>query len=498
MTPRVLLVEDHELAEDMRALFEGIGAAVEVCPGPEDAERSARARPYDLAVLDVGLDDPDGLDLVPRLRAASPSGEVILVIERATLDSALAALRHGVFAYVPKPFEPGDLLRISERALAQVALRHERAELASELARSDSLHRAIFDAVDELIVGLDSGHRVRMWNRSAALTTGWSSDEVAGKNACGLLLAEQRGPLERALAIAASGIGAEVRTQIRTKSGAERMISWSLRPLTPEGSTTPMVVLVGTDLTETLELRARAAEAEAMAAMGRLTSSLAHEIRNPLNAAKLQLELLRRGARKLDDEASRSALEKRAIVVNDELARLSHLLDDFIGFARPEHISMEAVALGPLVEEVVSTQRRGADEAGATLEVRVARDLRVAYADEGRIRQALVNLIVNALDAVSEGGGGHVAVVVVGLGDWIELRVEDDGPGLAHPQSELFQPFVTTKKAGTGLGLPIVKKIIDLHEGTFEIGPRVGGGTVARIVLPATDADGHRVHGAPP
>jgi PAS domain S-box-containing protein len=499
MTARVLLVDDPELAHDMRALFEETGAVVEVCQGPEEAERSARARPFDLAVLDVGLDGPNLLDLVPRLRKASPSGEVILVIERATLDSALAAVRLGVFAYLPKPFDPSDLLRVSAKALAQVALRRESAELSRELARSEALHRAIFDAVDELIVGLDASHRVRMWNRSAALTTGWSSEEVIGQNACQLLLAEaHRPPMDRALATAASGVGAEVRTQICTKFNGERVIAWSLRPLTPEGSTTPMVVLAGSDLTETLELRARAAEAEAMAAMGRLTSALAHEIRNPLNAAKLQLELLRRGARKLGEEETRVALEKRATVVDAELTRLSHLLDDFIGFARPEHVSMEPVALGPLVEEVASTQRRGADDAGATLEVRVADDLPIVFADEGRIRHALVNLIVNALEAVSEGGGGHVSVVAERREDWVELRVEDDGPGLAQPQSELFQPFVTTKKAGTGLGLPIVKKIVDLHEGVLEIGPRVGGGTVARLSLPATDAEGHRVRGAPP
>jgi PAS domain S-box-containing protein len=375
----------------------------------------------------------------------------------------------------------------------------ERTAASRELARSATLHRAVFDTVEELIVGLDREHRIRLWNRSAAETTGWSAAEAIGQSACELLLDEgQRAALDRSLSGALEGTPSETRVRIRTRSGAERVVHWQLRRLSPEGSGDAMVLMAGNDVTETLELERRAAEAEAMAAMGRLTSSLAHEIRNPLNAAKLQLELLRRSARKLDDAKASEALSKRADVVRDEIGRLSKLLDDFMGLARPKHLAMAPFDVGALVREVAATQRPIAEEASIELEVAVEGEPLTGYGDAGRLRQALVDLIANALDAVREQGAGHVRLCAGPDGpERVELRVEDDGPGLAKPGDEVLRPFVTTKKAGTGLGLPIVQKIAELHGGSLDLGPREGGGTRAVLTLRRPRA-GDTVEGGEP
>lgn len=482
MNARILVVDDNRaLAEDVCELFELTNARVEICDDAHDAEASAEREPFDLAIVDLRLPRASGLELVPKLRELSPSGEVILITGSATLNTAIDAVRRGVFAYVPKPFDPEDLLRLGERALAQVALKRERTSLSRELTRSEALHRAVFDGVGNLILGIDERHRVRLWNRSAARTTGWVASEVTGRDAWELLFDEdQRAPMRAAAVDALAGHIQALRVPTRTRGGDKRIVRWQVRRLTPEESGSELVLLAGTDLTERLALEARAADAEAMAAMGRLTSSLAHEIRNPLNAATLQLELLRRSAKKLSDES----IERRANIVAEELRRLTLLLDDFLGLARPRNVTLAKIDLGEVARAVALLHEPIATDTNSRLEVDVHGEPASVTADEGRLKQALINLVVNSLEALKDNGGGIIRLSVEQVGEHIELAVEDDGPGLSRPPGQVVTPFVTTKEAGTGLGLAVVTRVATMHGGSFAIGARVRGGTRAVISLP--------------
>lgn len=479
--PHVVVIDDNvDLTDDIRELFEETGARVSVFGSAELAEPAIRDDPHDLALVDVRLPTRSGLALLPRLRDASPDGEIIVMTGAATVHSAMEAVRHGVHAYLKKPFDPADLLKLADRALSQVFLRRERTSLSRELARSEALHRAVIDTVDSLIIGVDEHHAVRLWNQSAASITGYSAAEARGKHVCDLLIGDgSRGRLEAIARAAEEGSEANARVPIRTRDGAERVVEWQAQPLAPDAAGSPLVLLAGTDLTERLELERRAAAAEAMAAMGRLTSALAHEIRNPLNAATLQLELLRRGAAKAGDEAA----TRRVEIVAAEIKRLSSLLDDFLGLARPKHLAIDGVDLARVAAQVYELHEPAAREAGLRCELRVHGDVPEIRGDEGRLKQALVNLLVNAIEATT-GHGSSVELEVEAANGAVLLSVTDDGPGV--PQGHRFlEPFETTKEGGTGLGLPIVKRIAEMHGGTLELEPRAAGrGTRARIRLP--------------
>ncbi|MCA9610968.1 MAG: response regulator [Myxococcales bacterium] len=490
MTAHIVVIDDNaDLTEDIRELFEETGARVSVFESAEMAEPALAADPHDLALVDVRLPTRSGLALLPRLRSASPDGEIIVMTGAATIHSAMEAVRHGVHAYLKKPFDPADLLKLADRALAQVALRRERTALSRELARSESLHRAVFDTVDALIVGVDERHDIRLWNQCATRVTGWKASEVRGQNVCELLVDEPDRRRLHEMALHAQGGGhAETRIAINTRDGSQRVVQWQVRPLAPDTAGTPWVLLSGTDLTERLELEARAASAEAMAAMGRLTSALAHEIRNPLNAATLQLELLRRGATKSGDETT----ARRAEIVTAEVKRLSSLLDDFLGLARPKHLAIAGVDLVSVVEEVHELHEPSAREAGLRCDMQIHGDLPTIHADGGRLKQALVNLVVNAIEATA-GRGTVIDIEAAVVDGAVVLSVSDDGPGI--PKGHRFlEPFETTKEGGTGLGLPIVKRIAEMHGGRLQIGRRDDGpGTRAAITLPlAEDAKGMR------
>lgn len=486
-TPHVLIVEDNlALAENMAELFEELGAEVSITRTAAAAMTAMERRGFDLALVDIRLSGmSDGLELIPRLRSAPDTGEIILVTGNATLDSAIRAVRQGVYAYVLKPFDPEELVQMGERALHQVRLRREGEALARELATSEARYRGVVDSVEAFIVGVDGDSRISFCNRFATDTSGYAVEETHGlafDELCqGRNGVDTRAILERAIA------GQHVRDvelQLVTRHGERRIVRWSFAPTHAEDAAI-RVLAIGIDVSERIELERRAAEQGAMAMMGTLTAGLAHEIRNPLNAAKLQLEVLSRTVRRVENREIREAIEGRVGIVQTEISRLSSLLQDFLSLARPRGMQRQAFPVAGIIEEVVELQQLLADQAQVTLEVNVGEDAGDVHADRAKIKQVLINLVANAIEAMRDQSQGTVTLEVVRIDTGtLEIIVRDDGPGI-EPSAvkELLQPFVTTKEAGTGLGLPIAAKIVQLHGGVLRLAPCEPRGTEARFTV---------------
>ena len=249
------------------------------------------------------------------------------------------------------------------------------------------------------------------------------------------------------------------------------------------GDEAALVYGFGIDVTERRALEKRAADAEALSAMGTLALNLAHEIRNPLNAAVLQLHLLGRQVDKLaiDDEA-RAALRHKGQIVGDEIGRLNRLLTEFLELARPRAPVRELVHFARLVEDVLDLEQGSA----AARRVEVVREIAsdcVIVGDPEKLKQVVLNLVVNALEAMKE--GGTLTVRVTSSGEEARLFIDDTGAGIdAASLAQVFDPFFTTKEAGTGLGLSIVRKIVDQHRGEVRIESQQAVGTRVTVTLP--------------
>ena len=233
---------------------------------------------------------------------------------------------------------------------------------------------------------------------------------------------------------------------------------------------------------EKRELSRRAAVAEKLAAVGTMTAGLSHEIRNPLNAASLQLAVLERRVRRLQPPEQQPLLEPLKLV-RDEIARLEHLLQDFLQFARPRELSLSALSLPPLVDAVADLLAGEAERRGIRLEREVPEGLPLVHGEDERLRQVLMNLALNALEATPR--GGTVRLLAMSRADDVWIAVEDSGAGIDPAvRQRIFEPFFSTKATGSGLGLPIVHAIVSQHGGVIGVESSPMGGARFWFTLP--------------
>jgi len=220
------------------------------------------------------------------------------------------------------------------------------------------------------------------------------------------------------------------------------------------------------DSEEKLLQRERRIQADRLAAMQTLSAGLAHEVRNPLNAARLQLELLeRRLRRQLGNDTK---LVEPTEIANQEIERLTNLLNDFLSFARPPELHVhdhDVVAIG---RQVIELEKPLAHQRDVELEFAEHAPI-MAQVDSGKIHQVIQNLVRNALEATTR--GGHVRVAIHnGSENAVHIEVTDDGPGIpTEVLPRIYEPFFSTKETGTGMGMAIVHSLVTMHGGKIEI-----------------------------
>ncbi|MEO6773636.1 MAG: protoglobin domain-containing protein [Kofleriaceae bacterium] len=232
--------------------------------------------------------------------------------------------------------------------------------------------------------------------------------------------------------------------------------------------------------------RERQIQADRLLAIQTLTAGLAHEVRNPLNSAKLQLELLERRLKRAGAfEPGDPKLVDPVELAHHEIERLTRLLTEFLAFARPADLTLGDHDVVEIVRELVTIEHAAAAQHGVELLV-VADGPVVAQFDAHKLRQILFNLVRNAVEAVPS--AGHVTISVSRDSTHFNVRVEDDGPGIPDEiRQRIYEPFFTTKQRGTGLGLAIVHSMVTLHHGTIDIASNPHG-TRIDVAMPCLPA----------
>ena len=246
------------------------------------------------------------------------------------------------------------------------------------------------------------------------------------------------------------------------------------------------VLLQAQDVTDWLGLEQRVRVAEKLAALHTLSAGVAHELRNPLSAMDLNLHLLQE---ELQDQGPLTSRTAHYVQVLDaECRRLSAILDNFMKFARPASLDAHEMDVHGVIEHIVALMQLEAQEHKIHLVHTIDNDLPPVLGDETQISQALVNVVVNAFHAMTEGGHCHIAATTCTTDGkhWVEVSVRDTGVGIPKDAlPRLFEPFYTTKASGSGLGLAIAYRIMEDHGGLISVSSARGTGTAVTLRFPA-------------
>ena len=231
--------------------------------------------------------------------------------------------------------------------------------------------------------------------------------------------------------------------------------------------------------TQLLELSRR------VTALGRLTAGVAHEVKNPLNAMMIHLELLKQ---KLEEGADAQSAGSHVDVISREIRRLDDVVQGFLKFAKPEELSFQAIDAQEITGDILKTLAPEADAAGVELVTECSAEVPAIEADPTILRQALLNLAKNALQAMTSGGRLTVSCAPTKDGR-VEIRIADTGVGIpAENLAKIFDLYFTTKEHGTGIGLSLVYRTIQLHNGDIDVESTPGVGTTFIIKLPPAGA----------
>jgi PAS domain S-box-containing protein len=398
-------------------------------------------------------------DSLQRLAADEPAGVLARALDK-MLDIELAIMLE---SYNEAHVEQ---IQRSERV--------ERDALQQALTLSEARYDEIVERADALITTLDAAGRILLCNAKCEQLTGSPRASMQGKSWLQSFVREADRAAVQALQQSAISQHTPrlYEGPLDTPRG-EHLVRWHFTTL-PQGSA---LCAIGIDVTHEHDRAVRTRRAERMASLGTMAAGFAHEIRNPLNSAKLQLSVARR--RMHDDPASRGAADRALELAETEMKRLAMLVDDFLAFARPQALRLVSVELRGLVAGVMAQLRPDAGAAGVTLHLQPGVALYVEL-DVELFKQLVANLVGNAIDASP--AGGSVRVAVERDGSSARLSVEDEGAGFAV-NAPIFEPFYTTKDHGTGLGLAIAHRIVMDHAGNVEATSRPGR-TVFTITLP--------------
>lgn len=348
-------------------------------------------------------------------------------------------------------------------------VKQDRAQWETERDQFFNIFRSITDAM----LLLDAQGAVLFANDEAVGQLGLPAGGRANGKPLSLLLGKEHPLVRMVLTSFAAGTGVnDVALELNDRAGAKRVLV-SIFSL-GQGPQPPGLLVIVRDLKPVQELEDVVDYSGRLARLGALVSGIAHQIRNPLNAMSLQLELL-------DQQADDGHLTRqRARAVRDEVRRLDRTVSALLRFMRPEQLKLAAVALNELVGEIADHCARPAIRVEQRLDPAVA----TIQADRALLSEALVNVAKNAEEAMPAGGTLTFATALAD-DDMVEISVIDQGNGIPPENLDrIFDLYFTTKGGGSGLGLSLAMRAVDLHQGTIDVDSKVDQGTTIRIRLP--------------
>lgn len=347
------------------------------------------------------------------------------------------------------------------------------------LAGEKGLLETIFHAIQEGIVVLDGQSRIAYSNRAAEKLLGIQLAEAEGKPIRRYLRDVE---WDSVLNLDEEEWSRLMSREIELTYPEHRYVDFYVVPLAFVNKEEEGAVVILRDVTRERENQATTVESEKLQALTLLAAGVAHEIGNPLNSLHIHLQLMEREIKQLDEE-ERGGLTELLDVATQEVARLDQIIHQFLRAVRPTQPQTEPCNVNELIKETFKVLRQEIRDRGVLVEEEYADELPQVIVDRGQIKQALFNVIKNAMEAMTN--GGLLKVHTFAEGRFLGIAFRDNGSGISPDQlGSIFEAYQTSKSEGTGLGLMIVQRIVREHGGEIEVDSRPGEGTTFTLYLP--------------
>ena len=389
----------------------------------------------------------------------------------------------GVHTTTDRTFDRHDVNFLESIAHVLYQIIEQRRSVAA-IQRSESWLRHLVATTQDAVVSIDRRGCVVLFNASAERIFGYAAAEIVGRKVNTLMAEPYAGEHDEYIARyehtrEPRAIGTIRKVTAKRKDGTEFPIELSVTEIEVDDDVHYAAFI--RDVTETVELQARVLENERLAAIGATAARIGHEIANPLNGIYLTLQLVEQRMTRQPSPDERIAGDVAR--VKREIGRLNQLVQEFRVLSRKQTYCFRPTILPRLIEDVIDLQRPLCESRGVRIWCEADANLAELPVpiDEDKLKQALLNLLKNGIEAMAD--GGTLTVKVARSNEDVTVAVSDTGTGIA-PGTDVFAPFFTTKRDGSGLGLIIVRQIVSAHGGTISYDSRVGEGTTFRISLP--------------
>lgn len=474
--PRVLVVDDEKRIRDAcNTMLTHEGFDVALAATGDEGLAKIQAEHFDIVLLDLMMPGISGFDALERVKSLHPDTAIIVITGYATLEHTIEAMKKGAFDFIPKPFSPQDLRVVIKKALEFI-------RTLQDITNEKSRMRVLINHLDGGVMAADVEKKVALANPAFLRMMGYDGDEVAGRAVTELIQNETLlDMIDQALNMPGDEF-TELNNEIELR---DRVLGARCVPFRDRLGRTLGAITVLHDITDTKKMDQLKSE---------FVSMVAHEIRSPMNSVLMQLKVM------LDGLAGDVTTKQNEILTraSDRIKALVAMSTELLDLARIESglitQEKEKLNLAPMLADQVNFHQPKADEKHIKLVLRLPEpDLPPVLANPTNMEEVLVNLITNAIKYSPE--NTTVVVEAKADGEYLRISVADQGFGLSpEDQERIFDRFYRVKNeqtryiTGTGLGLPIVKSIVEAHNGQIRIESEPGQGTTFHVLLPVMDA----------
>lgn len=476
--PKILVVDDEMRIRDACKMVLGEeGFSVALAEDGEIGVEMIQNEHFDVILVDLMMPGISGLEVLSLVREQHPDSVVIVITGYATLEHSIAAMKRGAFDFIPKPFTPDQL-----RTIVAKAIKYNRA--LQDIADTNSRLKVLVNGLTDGVLTSDRDRRVVLANPAFLHMINYHGESVVGRSIDEIRVGDQlRNMIDEALTMPSDTLTEITEEMSSGEEENKRIFRVKCTPFRSSAGQNIGTITVLNDITALKELDQMKSD---------FVSLVCHEVRSPMNSLLMQLQVI------LDGLAGELTDKQREILsrASGKMLGLTEMVSELLDLSRIESglISSERERLDMigLLQEQVEFHRPGAEEKNSSLTLKAADSLPSVLANQRGMEEVLTNLITNAIKYSPD--SNTITVTAEKENEYMRISVADNGYGI--PEEDLERVFArfyrvkdenTRTQQGTGLGLSLVKSIVETHHGSIKVASAIGKGTTFTILLPIAE-----------